>query len=99
VIEELVGRLRALGVRVAITELDLPLVEGSTLETQAAGLAQVVEECLAAGCEEVTVWGLDDGATWLDAFLGRTDTRPLLFDEDLRPKPAHAAVREALLSG
>lgn len=97
-IAELVGRLRALDVRVAITELDLPLVDGSTLETQADGFAQVVEECLAAGCEEVTVWGLDDSASWLDAFLGRTDTDPLLFDEDLRPKPAHASVREVLLA-
>jgi GH35 family endo-1,4-beta-xylanase len=58
-----------------------------------------VEECVAAGCEEVTVWGLDDSATWLDTFLGRPDTRPLLFDADLAPKPAHAAVRDALLTG
>jgi endo-1,4-beta-xylanase len=97
-VASLVGRLRDLGVAVAITELDLPLVDGATLATQADGFAQVVEECVAAGCEEVTVWGLDDSATWLDTFLARTDTRPLLFDEDLRPKPAHAAVRAALLT-
>lgn len=43
--------------------------------------------------ERVTFWGLDDGQTWLNGFpvRGRTN-HPLLFDRDLKPKPAFFAV-------
>lgn len=44
----------------------------------------------------VTFWGLDDGQTWLNGFpiRGRTN-RPLLFDRDLKPKPAfHALIKK-----
>ncbi len=93
---QLVERLRALGVAVAITEMDVPLVGGTTETTQADAYAQIVGECVAAGCEEITLWGLDDGHTWLDAFLGQERTDPLLFDRDLQPKPAFDAVHQAL---
>jgi endo-1,4-beta-xylanase len=41
----------------------------------------------------VTFWGVDDGRTWLNGFpiRGRTN-HPLLFDRDLKPKPAFDAV-------
>jgi len=41
----------------------------------------------------VTFWGLDDGQTWLNGFpiRGRTN-HPLLFDRDLKPKPAFEAL-------
>lgn len=41
----------------------------------------------------VTFWGLDDGQTWLNGFpvRGRTN-HPLLFDRELKPKPAFFAV-------
>jgi endo-1,4-beta-xylanase len=44
----------------------------------------------------VTFWGLDDGQTWLNGFpvRGRTNY-PLLFDRELKPKPAFFAVRKA----
>ena len=46
--------------------------------------------------ERVTFWGLDDGQTWLNGFpvRGRTN-HPLLFDRELKPKPAFFAVRKA----
>ena len=96
VFEELVAELVDLGVEVAITELDLPVPEGGDLEAQPDGYRQIVRECLAAGCSEITTWGVDDGDTWLDDFLGREGTSPLLFDDDLEPKPAYAAVVEEL---
>ncbi len=41
----------------------------------------------------VTLWGLDDGHTWLNFFpIFRRMNHPLLFDRDLSPKPAFAAV-------
>ena len=46
----------------------------------------------------VTFWGLDDGRTWLNHFpiRGRTN-HPLLFNRELKPKPAfHAVVAQKL---
>jgi endo-1,4-beta-xylanase len=98
VIEKLVRRLRAVGVEVAITELDLPVPARRGAVSQPAGYAQVVAECLRAGCREITVWGVNDAVTWLDAFLRRAHTDPLLFDAADRPKPAYGAFKRALAS-
>jgi endo-1,4-beta-xylanase len=98
VVEDLVSTFTALGLDVALTELDLPVREGGDLTAQADGYRQIVRECLAAGCNEITLWGVHDGSTWLDDFLGEPDTSPLLFDHDFQPKPAHAAVVEELLA-
>lgn len=45
----------------------------------------------------VTLWGVDDGMSWLNGFpvRGRTN-HPLLFDRKLQPKPAYASVVKAL---
>ena len=97
-IKSLIERLRALDVEVAITELDIPVddsTDPTAYDRQAASYAQVVGECLAAGCAEITLWGVSDGNTWLDAFLDR-DSRPLIFDEALAPKPAYDAVLDSL---
>jgi endo-1,4-beta-xylanase len=47
----------------------------------------------------VTFWGTHDGASWLNFWpAGRRTNHPLLFDRALKPKPAHRAVREALVT-
>jgi endo-1,4-beta-xylanase len=45
----------------------------------------------------VTFWGLDDGRSWLNNFpvRGRTN-HALLWDRQMKPKPAYAAVLHAL---
>ncbi len=97
-------RLAALGVAVDVTELDIPLVDiagGSPIdrEEQAERGRKMVEACLAVPqCGSITFWGFDDGSTWLSDFIG-PGTDPLLWDADLRPKPVHRAVVEALLQG
>ena len=47
----------------------------------------------------VTLWGVDDGHSWLNNFpiRGRTDY-PLLFDRELKPKPAFFAIQKAAAS-
>lgn len=99
-LENLMTDLDALGLDVAITELDVPLLNpDETLEMQAERARRVVETCLAVpACSSITFWGFDDGDTWLDSFL-RPGTRPLTYDQDLRPKPMYHAVRYALLAG
>jgi endo-1,4-beta-xylanase len=89
-----------LGVKVAITELDVPVspTDPGVFDWQATEYAKVVAACAAvSNCTEITVWGLSDRDTWLDG-LGTfaVPTRPLLFDNNLQAKPAHASVRDEL---
>lgn len=97
---ELEASMRAfteLGLEVAITELDIP-AEGN-FESQAEQYATVVAACLAVeGCVEITVWGVSDANTWLDAVIG-PGSEPLLFDADYEPKPAYVAFKEQLAAG
>ncbi len=96
VIEGLIRRLRGLGLQVAITELDVPRPSSGATSAQVAAYRQVVNECLAAGCSEITTWGIDNGHTWLDAHLHRAATDPLLFTASGATTPAFDAVRAAL---
>ena len=90
----------ALGLEVAITELDIrvfPFIPGH-LERQAEAYRTVITACLAVeACNEVTLWGVTDRDSWLDAVnpLPRP-SRPLLFDDTFAPKPAYRAVAETL---
>ena len=93
----------SLGLKVAVTELDV--VTGpddpDAATRQAEAYRTVVSACLAVpACEEVTTWGVSDASTWLDEAAGfPTPTRPLLFDERFRRKPAYDAVRDVLAAG
>lgn len=46
--------------------------------------------------ERVSFWNLHDGQSWLNYFPWKRENHPLLFDRQLKPKPAHAAVVEVL---
>jgi endo-1,4-beta-xylanase len=97
-------QLAALGVKVFVTELDVPVPPDlpDRFEVQAERYRRVVEVCLAVpSCDMIIVWGIGDQHTWLNWFdlLSGPDPDPLLFDDFLRPKPAYFAVREALLHG
>ncbi|MEJ7585529.1 MAG: endo-1,4-beta-xylanase [Acidimicrobiales bacterium] len=103
-LESTMRRITALGPTVDLTEIDVPLrsIAGGApidLDQQASRGARIVRTCLAVEkCASITFWGFDDGDTWLDDFIG-PGTQPLLWDADLRPKPMHDAVLEALLRG
>ena len=101
-----IARLTALGLRVELTEVDIPLPlfasQDDPLRAQGIAYGRVFAACLAVpGCSGITVWGVDDGDTWLDSFAltsSNAPNRPLLFNEDLEPKPAYYVVR-GLLDG
>ncbi len=106
--EVLVERFQAfadLGLLVEVTELDVsisqfpnavdPFVSQAEVYADVFGACSEVEACIG-----VTTWNSHDGATWLDrdaTFAPRAPHSPTLFDEELNPKPAYDAAREALL--
>lgn len=98
-------RIAALGLRIELTEVDIPLFlfagSADPLAAQAQAYADVFASCLAvAACTGITTWGVDDGGSWLDSPSQPTSlfapNRPLLFDELGRPKPAYDAAVGAL---
>lgn len=97
--EQVMRDLGALGLDVHITELDVPVAPDlpDRLAVQQERYRRTVATCRAVdACRSITVWGVDDGHTWLDGVLGPGHD-PLLFDADGTPKPAFAGVVHALL--
>lgn len=77
----------ALGVDVAITELD---IQGASATTY----ANVTNDCLAVPrCLGITVWGVRDTDSW------RSEQTPLLFNGDGSKKPAYTSVLNTLNAG
>ncbi|MYS77003.1 1,4-beta-xylanase [Streptomyces sp. SID5926] len=77
----------ALGVDVAITELDIQGAPASTY-------ANVTNDCLAVSrCLGITVWGVRDSDSW------RSEQTPLLFNDNGSKKAAYTAVLDMLNGG
>lgn len=93
------ARFAALGLDVAVTELDdrmqLPATSAN-LTQQASEFAAVVRDCLGvARCVGVTQWGVGDADSWIPgAFPGMGAAT--MFDQNYQPKPAFNSVIAAL---
>ena len=92
-------RLRALGVEISITELDvrMPLpASPDKLATQATSYRELAEFCLSEpACVALLTWGFTDKYSWIDSFFpGQGAALP--FDAAYQPKPAYDALRQAL---
>ena len=92
----------ALGVDVAVTELDVRVKtppDAQSLAAQAADYAAVVGACRAVKrCVGITTWGITDDHSWIPSFFSGWGAA-LPFDENYRPKPAYFAAIEALTAG
>ncbi|UCE85092.1 MAG: endo-1,4-beta-xylanase [Deltaproteobacteria bacterium] len=97
-------RIAALGLRVELTEVDIPISLFASapdpLAAQAQAYGDLFEACVSVrACTGITTWGVDDGHTWLDSFFltqQNAPNRPLLFDASGQPKPAYDAAVAAL---
>jgi endo-1,4-beta-xylanase len=99
-IRQNIERFTALGVEVAITELDVRMTlppDADKLTRQAADYRRVADACLAVPrCVGISVWDFTDRYSWVPSvFAGQGAALP--FDENLRPKPAYDALRNAYL--
>jgi endo-1,4-beta-xylanase len=97
-LQPVMQKFAALGVDVAVTELDLRMrvpADDRALSAQADDYAFVVSACRATPrCVGVTTWGVTDYHSWIPSFFAGYGAA-LPFDEAYRPKPAVAAMIKA----
>ena len=104
-LQQFLRELRAMGLRVMLTEMDVNDRElPPALPQRDRAVADVYAQYLSLTLADPNVialltWGLSDGGTWLNHEQGRTDqqpARPLPFDSEFRPKEAYVAELTAL---
>ncbi|KAG4433035.1 hypothetical protein IFR05_011474 [Cadophora sp. M221] len=94
----------ALGLEVAITELDIRMTLPSTaadLAQQSTDYATAVNACLNvanSGCVGITIWDFTDKYSWIPSVFSGQGAA-CLFDENLVKKPAYDGVVAALTAG
>ncbi|MEU7839561.1 endo-1,4-beta-xylanase [Micromonospora sp. NPDC049114] len=94
-------RFAALGVSVAITELDVRIqlpVSTEKLLDQALLYQHMLRACLAVStCESITLWGFTDASSWIGSHYPGYGAA-CVFDTKVEPKPAHDALAQELRS-
>ncbi|NWL89336.1 hypothetical protein DMN77_17405 [Paenibacillus sp. 79R4] len=90
-VEASIARFAQAGVKVSITELDIPSTgaltkEDEALQAELYAKLFVIFKKYASSIERVTFWGKADSQSW------RASGSPLLFDKALAAKPAYYAV-------
>lgn len=92
---EVMNRYADLGLRVAITELDIGLIPpygSASAAQQQASYEQVAGDCAALpACSGMTVWGVADPLSWRGLV-----SAPLLLDSEYAAKPALATIQAVL---
>jgi len=97
-------RIAELGLFIEITELDARISLFGDAPDPAAAQGRFFRDVAAAcleepACRGITVWGISDRYSWLDTFPPFDASRPnapLLFDHDMRRKPAYQGFVDAL---
>jgi endo-1,4-beta-xylanase len=103
-LEAYMHRIAELGLFVEITELDVRVRLFSDDPDPYAAQGRYFRDLATAcakqpACRGITVWGISDRFTWIDEeppFRWMKPNDPLLFDQDLRRKPAYLGLVEAL---
>lgn len=104
------AQLAELGLEARVTEFDLGLETGDNeayagvseaerLAIQARYYRDYLGVCLAApNCTAFATWGFTDKYSWitLPEWDGSPAAKPLLYDEEYRPKPSYVSLKKAL---
>ncbi len=94
-LSEEVRKYRGIGLEVYFTEVDFGCKEvpwtPELAQRQKDEYKKIIKLALDEGVSQVHFWGLKDADEWW-----RGNENPLLFDENLKPKPAYFGVKEAL---
>ncbi|MCX7940722.1 MAG: endo-1,4-beta-xylanase, partial [Endomicrobia bacterium] len=91
-------RIKALGLDVKVTELDMSIplpVEPQELQVQARGYADMAYFCLSNKIGMV-LWGFTDKHSWIPGFTNGERGAALIFDENYNKKPAYYAIESVL---
>jgi endo-1,4-beta-xylanase len=95
-------RLAALGLELSVTELDVRVqlpANAAALVRQAESYRDITAFCLSEPAfKTLVLWGFTDKYSWIPGFFPGTGAA-LIFDENYKPKPAFASMREALRAG
>jgi endo-1,4-beta-xylanase len=96
------ARYAAIGVEVAITELDVRLpvpVTAQTVQQQAQAYREILSICRAApNCKTFVLWGFTDRYSWIpSAYPGYGSATPL--DQNYGKKPAYDALNKVFADG
>ncbi|WP_354699373.1 hypothetical protein DSM112329_05088 [Paraconexibacter sp. AEG42_29] len=93
----IMNRYADLGLRVAITELDIGIVPpfgAANVAQQQAGYEQIARDCAnLPACSGMTVWGVGDALSWRGLVAA-----PLLLDSEYRPKSALPTIQALFAS-
>lgn len=100
-IKENIKRLAALGLEIHMSELDINGCDGINDTTMATMYHDIVAACVEEPkCTAITVWGINDGASWLNSWNGTgcngQSSRSLLFNDSYQKKGTYTAVQKAL---
>tara|TARA_R110002049_G_scaffold308910_2_gene514844 strand:- start:20137 stop:21351 length:1215 start_codon:yes stop_codon:yes gene_type:complete len=93
-----------LGLKVEITELDVRLLlfkdSDDPYAAQGKQFEEITKLCIdEPACNGLTLWGLTDGANWMDAvapFKWKSPNAPNIYDEEMNRKPAYLGIWNAL---
>jgi len=100
--------LRAMGdagIDAYITECDVHLygeIDEEKLQLQADAYRSILKACIEApACKAFKTWGFTDASCWKPMTKGNRSLKyepcPLVFDHDLKPKPAYHAMQSLLI--
>jgi endo-1,4-beta-xylanase len=94
-------RIADLGLEVVISEMDEHVCDGETPDAQGKRFHDIVAACVSQpACKAVTFWGIGDAGSWLNDWdeLNCNGKRPagLLWDDNLKKKPAYTGTLDAL---
>jgi len=96
------ARFAALGLEVAITEMDVQIYQGSgtqaqRLQEQARYYGDIASACHhTPACKTFVIWGFTDKYSWIYDYWKHADA-PLPFDASYAPKPAWQALLDTFL--